>query len=85
MSTRPAGDLAGQVSSGTVTTMAVMLVSGQPSTGIAVWAVVSGTAASIVVKTIFAVTIKESLVNPIFIYSPALNVADVCVGRNTLV
>ena len=65
--------LAGLVSSGTAVTSAVTLVStGGITTDAAVWGVIAGTAASILVKVAFAATIDRSLVRPVLGYSLAL-------------
>jgi len=73
--------LAGLVSSGTAATTAVTLVAtGQISTETAVWGVIAGTTASILVKAFFAATVERSLVKPVLIYNAVLIGVGVGVG-----
>ncbi|SEH66203.1 Uncharacterized membrane protein, DUF4010 family [Halopenitus malekzadehii] len=73
--------LAGLVSSGTAVTSAVTLVStGGIAADTAVWGVIAGTTASILVKVAFAATIDRSLVGPVLGYSLALIVVGVGLG-----
>ncbi|WP_254766343.1 MgtC/SapB family protein [Salinilacihabitans rarus] len=65
--------LAGLVSSGTATTTAVTLVStGQITNDTAVAGVIVGTAASILVKTVFAAGIARELVRPVLFWNLVL-------------
>ncbi len=62
--------LAGLVSSGSATTTAVTLAStGQITTEAAVAGVIAGTAASILVKTVFAAAISRDLVRPVLLWN----------------
>lgn len=72
---------AGLVSSGTAATTAITLVStGQISPDTAVWGVIAGTAASILVKVFFAASIERSLVKPVLLYSLLLIFVGVTTG-----
>ncbi len=76
---------AGLVSSGTATTTAVTLVStGQITTETAVAGVLAGTAASILVKTVFAATIARELVRPVLLWNVVLIGVGVLVGTPLL-
>lgn len=78
--------LAGLVSSGTATTTAVTLVStGQLTPSTAVWGVIAGTTASIIVKIFLAATIERSLIKPVLLYSLVLIASGIGVGMITLV
>jgi uncharacterized membrane protein (DUF4010 family) len=78
--------LAGLVSSGTATTTAVTLVStGQLTPSTAVWGVIAGTTASIIVKVFLAATIERSLIKPVLLYSLVLIGSGIGVGMITLV
>ncbi|GAB6878782.1 MgtC/SapB family protein [Halorubrum gandharaense] len=73
--------LAGLVSSGTATTTAVSLLgTGQITVDTAVMGVVAGTAASILVKTVFAATISRQLVRPVLMWNLVLIAVGVLVG-----
>ena len=73
--------LAGLFSSGTATTTAVALVaSGQISHETAVAGVIAGTAASILVKTVFAASISRELVRPVLFWNLVLIGVGVVVG-----
>ncbi len=76
---------AGMVSSGTATTTAVSLVTtGQITSDVAVAGVISGTAASILVKVVFAATIERSLVRPVLLYSAALIAVGTAAGTGVI-
>jgi uncharacterized membrane protein (DUF4010 family) len=73
--------LAGLVSSGTAATTAISLVStGQITTETAVWGVISGTVASILVKVFFAAAVERKLVKPVLLYSAVLILVGIVVG-----
>lgn len=73
--------LAGLVSSGTATTTAVSLLgTGQISVETAVAGVVAGTAASILVKTVFAASIARELVRPVLVWNLVLIAVGIAVG-----
>ena len=73
--------LAGLISSGTATTTAVTLVStGQITHEVAVAGVIAGTAASILVKTVFAASISRALVRPVLAWNLVLIAVGVLVG-----
>lgn len=77
--------LAGLVSSGTATTTAVTLVStGQISQNAAVAGVIAGTAASILVKTVFAASISRELVRPVLFWNLVLIGVGVVFGAPVL-
>ncbi len=77
--------LAGLVSSGTATTTAVSLLgTGQITVDTAVAGVVAGTAASILVKTVFAASITRDLVRPVLIWNLVLIAVGVLVGAPLL-
>jgi uncharacterized membrane protein (DUF4010 family) len=77
--------LAGLVSSGTAVTTAVTLAStGQITATTAVWGVIAGTAASILVKVVFAATIARELVRPVLAYSLVLIAVGVGLGAASL-
>lgn len=77
--------LAGLVSSGTATTTAVSLLgTGQIEVDTAVAGVVAGTAASILVKTVFAASITRDLVRPVLIWNLVLIAVGVAVGAPLL-
>ncbi len=78
--------LAGLVSSGTAATTAVTLVTtGQITPETAVWGVIAGTTASILVKVFFAATVERALVKPVLIYNTILIIVGVGVGLAYLV
>lgn len=75
---------AGLVSSGAATTTAVTLAStGQITRETAAAGVLAGTAASIMVKVVFAATIERSLIKPVLAWSLALIAVGVGVGLLT--
>ena len=77
--------LAGLVSSGTATTTAVTLVvGGQITNEIAVAGVLAGTAASILVKTIFAASISRELIRPVLFWNVVLIAVGTIVGTPIL-
>ncbi|AGB38657.1 MgtC/SapB family protein [Natronococcus occultus] len=77
--------LAGLVSSGTATTTAVTLVStGQITQNAAVSGVVAGTAASILVKTVFAASISRELVRPVLFWNLVLIGVGIVFGAPVL-
>ncbi|WP_049922356.1 MgtC/SapB family protein [Halopiger djelfimassiliensis] len=72
---------AGLVSSGTATTTAVSLVStGQISNEAAVAGVITGTASSIFVKTIFAGSISRELIRPVLFWNVVLIAVGMIAG-----
>ena len=76
--------IAGLVSSGAATTTAVTLAStGQITRETAAAGVLAGTAASILVKVIFAASIERSLIKPVLAWSLALIAVGVSVGLLT--
>ena len=78
--------LAGLVSSGTATTTAVSLLgTGQITVETAVAGVVAGTAASILVKTVFAASIARDLIRPVLFWNLVLIAVGVVVGAPLLV
>ncbi len=78
--------LAGLVSSGTSTATAVTLVTtGQISTDLAVTGVISGTAASILVKVFFAATVERDLVRPVLLWNILLIAIGIVAGLITTV
>ncbi|MFA9517523.1 MgtC/SapB family protein [Halopenitus sp. H-Gu1] len=77
--------LAGLVSSGTAVTTAVTLAStGQITSTTAIWGVIAGTTASILVKVVFAATIARELVRPVLGYSLVLIAVGVGFGAGSL-
>ena len=73
--------LAGLVSSGTSTTTAISLLgTGQIGVDTAVAGVIAGTAASVLIKTVFAASIARELVRPVFLWNLLLIVVGVLAG-----
>ncbi|QKG91721.1 MgtC/SapB family protein [Halorubrum salinarum] len=73
--------LAGLVSSGTSTTTAVSLLgTGQIGVETAVAGVIAGTAASVLIKTVFAASIARELVRPVFLWNLLLIAVGVLAG-----
>lgn len=73
--------VAGLVSSGTATTTAVSLVStGQITIETAAGGVLAGTAASILVKTVFAASISRKLIRPVLLWNSVLIIVGVLIG-----
>jgi len=77
--------LAGLVSSGTATATAVSLLGTEQITvDTAVAGVVAGTAASVLVKTVFAASITRDLVRPVLFWNLVLIAAGIAVGAPLL-
>jgi uncharacterized membrane protein (DUF4010 family) len=73
--------LAGLVSSGTSTATAVSLLgTGQIGVETAVAGVIAGTAASVLIKTVFAASIARELVRPVFFWNLLLIAVGVLAG-----